>query len=240
MELRFSALVCALLVFAPHTLMAKEWEFEASIYFFAAETKSGVGDTEVTLSFGDALENLDVALMGALQASYGPWSLIADYMLTDLSFGSGTPGDAFSGANASIRTQVASFMAFYDVHEATSATFSLGAGARWFDTDTTVNLLPGTIPETTIASRDHWSDPVVGARAQFALGGDWTATAYLDYGGFSSNRESYQFLATANWEFSDGWMLRVGYRYLNVENDEDGQDYFFRQSGPLAGISHRF
>ncbi|WP_282022447.1 hypothetical protein [Ruegeria faecimaris] len=40
--------------------------------------------------FGDALENLDFAYMGAFAASNGKWSFLTDYMYTDLSFGNET------------------------------------------------------------------------------------------------------------------------------------------------------
>jgi opacity protein-like surface antigen len=219
---------------------AENWEFEGNFYLFAAETTTGIGDQETTLSFGDALENLDVAFMAALSASKGRWSFIADYMLTDLSFESGTPGPDYSGAQVSVKTQIFTGVGLYNVHDVGNMKFDVGGGLRWFKTDTTLRLRPGNSPGVSRGEDDDWIDPILAARARFDIAENWTGTAVVDWGGFVDDRETWQVLLTANWEFSENWIARFGYRYISVENDEDGQNYSFEQSGPVVGISYRF
>lgn len=236
-------LLCAgtlALAFCAAPAIADDWQFDGAIYLFTAETTSGVGDREVVLSFSDALDNLDVAFMSTFAASKGRWSFIADYMLTDLSFKTGTPGNVFSGVEASVKTQILSGVGLYNVHTMGSTSFDLGGGFRWFKTDTTLRFRPGQAAGQTRSEDDDWTDPIIAARARFDLAENWTGTAAVDWGGFVDDRETWQVLLTANWAFSDNWVARFGYRYISIENDEDGQDYSFEQSGPVVGVSYRF
>ena len=56
---------------------AQEWNYSGSIYLFTAETTTGVGDQSATLSFSDALDNLNMAFMGAFEANNGQWDLLS-------------------------------------------------------------------------------------------------------------------------------------------------------------------
>ncbi|WP_295315401.1 hypothetical protein [Roseobacter sp.] len=234
------ASVIAMVPLSVSTAQAQDWEFTASFYLYMAETETGVGGNNITLSFSDALDNLDFAGMGSFEASRGPWTLLADYMLTDLSFGTDTPGPVFSGVNTNAKTQIATFVALLDVHEAQGSTFAIGGGVRWFDTDTTITFLPGPGAGRTVGSRDNWTDAIIAARYQFDIAQNWSGTVFVDYGGFSGDTETWQLLATADWKFADNWVARFGYRQIGVENDEGGRGYEFEQSGPVIGIAYNF
>ncbi|WP_253285072.1 hypothetical protein [Ruegeria sp. HKCCD6119] len=86
-----------------------DWSYEATIYLFMPETETSLstpmGTLDGTLSFSDALENLDFAFMGAFSATDGRWLILADYNYTDLSFSNSTPGPASSGLETSFTTQ---------------------------------------------------------------------------------------------------------------------------------------
>lgn len=216
------------------------WEFEASIYLFTSETNVTVGNLEGTLSFKDALDNLDFAYMGAFGARKGRLSFLADYMLTDLSFGNDTSGSASSGLNTNLKTQIFSGYAAYSVYQDPTVNVDLAAGFRWFDTSTTLTLLPGTAPGGSVNSDASWVDPVIGFRTQFQFSEKWSGTVFADYGGFSSGDETWQILLTANYKINDRWSARFGYRQLSVDHDIDGSNFSFDQSGPIFGASYRF
>ncbi|WP_254445896.1 hypothetical protein [Ruegeria sp. HKCCD7255] len=59
-----------------------DWSYEATIYLFMPETETSLstpsGTLDGTLSFSDALENLDFAFMGAFSATSGRWLILAD------------------------------------------------------------------------------------------------------------------------------------------------------------------
>lgn len=220
------------------TAQGNVWSYEGSLYLFASETTINAGGVEGELSFSQALENLDLAGMGAFSASNGQWTFIADLMYFDLGFENDTPGDAFSRVDTSSKTTVFSAVALYKVREASTYSLHLGGGFRYFNTDTTLRLQPGTEPGTTVGDDNSWTDPVIAALGRFELSDKWSTTVSADYGSFIDDRETYQFTLTFNYELTENWTARAGYRYLNVDNDDD--DYRLQQSGPLLGVSYRF
>ncbi|WP_240482053.1 outer membrane protein [Ruegeria marisrubri] len=221
-----------------------DWSYEASIYLFTPETNTTIATPSrtlnATLSFSDALENLDIAFMGAFGASNGQWSFIADYMLTDISFGNPTPGPAFSSLDTSVKTQIFNAYAAYRVYEAPTVAVDLGAGLRWYKTDTEMTLQPGALPGGTTVAKGDWVDPLIAIRARFQFNEKWAGTAFADYGGFESGSDTWQVLLTADYALNERWLLRGGYRYIEVNHAIDGADYSFDQSGPIFGATYRF
>ncbi len=221
-----------------------DWSYEASIYLFMPETETSVGTPlgtlDGTLSFSDALDNLDFAFMGAFAATNGRWSLLADYNYTDLSFSSDRPGPASSGLETAFTTQYLSGYVGYRVFEDQSAKVDIVGGFRWFSTETEFDLQPGTAPGRRTTVDESWTDPVIGARARMVFSDKWSGTGFVDYGGFRSGSETWQVLLTADYAMNERWLIRGGYRYISFDHDIDGSDFKFDQSGPLLGATYRF
>ena len=218
---------------------AQEWNYSGSIYLFTAETTTGVGDQSATLSFSDALDNLDMAFMGAFEANNGQWGFIVDYMLTDIGFDDSTPGTAFGDVDVSVKTQILTAYLTYRLYDTGTVKTDILGGARWYDTKSTLRLSAGTSPSEQRQVSDSWTDPVIGARTTFAINDKWWGGAMFDYGGMD-DRETWQVLLTANYTFNDNWVASIGYRHIDVSNDEDGRDYSFEQSGPIFGVRYSF
>jgi len=222
----------------------RAWEYNASIYLFGAQTKTStdtaLGPVRAELSFSDALENLDVAFMGAFEASNKKWSFIGDYMLTDPSFRESAPGPALSSAKASVETQIFSGYALYRVHQTSTASLDLGGGLRWFSTDTDIRLTGGAGNGLSFGPDDSWFDPIVAARFNVSFSDRWSGAALIDYGGFESSDDTWQVLLTLGFAINEHWLLRGGYRHIEVDGEVDGADYAFEQSGPVIGATYRF
>jgi opacity protein-like surface antigen len=220
------------------------WNYAATVYLFMAETTTGIagpgGSVESTLSFGDAVSNLDFAFMGTFEANNGQWGVIGDYMYTDLSFSGETPGPAFTGADTSVKTQVFSGYLTYRVLDDANVDVDLGAGFRWFSADAGITLTGGPTPAPSRSFDDSWIDPLIAARVNFRIAPRWIGTAAVDYGGFSRDSETWQVLLTAGYEINENWVVRGGYRYLKIDQTINGTDFSFSQSGPVLGVSYRF
>ncbi len=224
--------------------LSEEWSYRASVYLFLPETQTGLdtpaGSVEATLSFKDALENLNVAFMGAFSASRGPWTLVTDYNFTDLTFSNATPGPAYSGLDADLKTQFLSAYALYQVRDSADMRVDVGAGLRWFSTDTRLTLQPGTSPQEVRSTDQSWVDPLIAARIRVPLSDRWNFMGMVDYGGFRSGSETWQVLATVEYSFANNWNVVGGYRYISFDHEVDNGDYSFSQSGPLLGVTYEF
>ncbi len=225
---------------SPALAQESDWDFGATIYSFISETEVGIGDVEGTLSFSDALDNLDVAFTGAFEASNGDWSFLLDYMLSDLSFVNNQAGPVVTDVNTSSKTQILSGYAAYRIYDTPDTLVDIAAGFRWFDTSSKISLLDVSTVVGSASSSDNWVDPVIGIRAQYAFSDKWSGTVFADYGGFRSDSETWQVLLTANYAFNDRWVGRFGYRQLSVDHDIDGNSFSYDQSGPILGVTFKF
>ena len=218
---------------------ANDWRYAASFYVFAAETETRLGGQTATLSFSEALENLDSTFMGSLSAENGEWGVVLDYMLTDVAFNNETQGLLFGGLEANVETQMLTGYYSRRFRDTNDFQADLLIGARWFKTDTTLTLLPGIAAGTSFSISDDWVDPVIGIRSRFQLGGKWSGSVLADIGGLD-DRRTWQVLVTADYAFNDSWLGRIGYRQISFKNDEFADGYRFEQSGPLFGLTYQF
>ena len=220
------------------------WDFNGTFYLWTAETDVGIttplGDIESTLSFSDALENLDFAFMAALEARNGKLSLIGDFAYTKLAFSNSTPGPNFGGVDADVKLQVMNAYALYETRKYDRWALDLGAGVRWFNADTTLSLLPGNLAGRSARFNDSWFDPVIAGRVRFDISDRWSGNAFLDYGGFRSGSESWQAILTARYDFNDSWSFVAGYRILDIKHGPSDDEFNFTQSGPVIGVGYAF
>ena len=161
-------------------------------------------------------------------------------MLTDISFSESTPGPALSRARASVKTQIFSGYAAYRVHETSDMSVDLAGGFRWFSTNTDIGLIGGAGNGINVGTNSTWTDPLIGLMVEYQFSDRWSGTGLLDYGGFDSNEETWQVLLTVGYALNDNWMLRGGYRHIEVENTINGSHYSFEQSGPIFGATYSF
>lgn len=237
-KLAITALVGTLCT--PASAQSNEWTFEGSFYLFAAETDLSVGDIESTLSFSDALDNLDFAGMAALKASNDQWTFIGDLMYFNLGFENDLSGPVFDELGTDQKNTIFSAYALYRVYDTSTTIIDLGGGFRYFDTDTTLRLRSDVAANRSRGTDDSWTDPILAAHARFKLSDSWTSMLALDYGSFISDRETYSATLTFDYEFNDNWVGRVGYRYISVEDKDRDFDFKFEQSGPILGVTYRF
>lgn len=117
-------------------------------------------------------------------------------------------------------------------------TLDLLGGARAFSIKSSVTVAGGAMQAS---SGKDFVDPILAARANFALAPQWSAVVYADVGGFGvgSDRAS-QILATVNYQMNDNLWLSVGYRRLNVDYRSGGTEVDVSMGGPISGATWRF
>ena len=237
-----SITICGLLasICAPVAAQSDEWVFDGSLYLFAADTDVTVGDVEGTLSFSDALDNLDFAGMASLKATNNQWTFIGDLMYFNLGFENDRSGPLISKIDTDQKNTIFSGYALYRVYETGNVILDLGGGFRYFSTETTVTLRSDVLQTREVGADDDWTDPIIAAHAGFKLSDKWSSMLAGDYGSFVDDRETYSATLTFDYAFNDNWLGRIGYRYISVENKDGDVDFRFEQSGPILGVTYRF
>jgi hypothetical protein len=228
------------------------WRFQLTPYAWGAglsgevQPDSRLPSVEFEKSFGDILENLDVAFFLNGTARKGRFVLFGDATYARV-----TEDHTFTipalpltvPVEVGITQASATFAAGYSVVNRPEFVLDvLGGGRLWHvegDVDVDINL-PSPLP-TAVSESLTWVDPIVGARARLQLAPDWSVIGYADVGGFGAGSEStWQAVGTVNYRINDRFYLSAGYRHMAFEYDDDGIDLEVELSGPLLGATVRF
>jgi hypothetical protein len=69
----------------------------------------------------------------------------------------------------------------------------------------------------------------------------WSSVLYADLGGFSVGSDlTSQGLVGINWDITDHFIAKVGYRYIYADYSDDGFIWEMAAHGPYAGVGIRF
>lgn len=230
------------LSFAGQTQATDDWQFEITPYLWATSMGGSTGpegfEADVEMSFGDIWDSLDKAFIVNMEANKGQWSTWIDFIKLKLS----DEGNlANFDVDVGMKQTLVEIAAAYQMPE--QEQIELFAGARYSDVTTTITL-EGTGPigigrKTKIG--DDWIDPFIGIRGTWQLNDQWSLRARGDIGGFGVGSDfSWHAVLSANYQLNDTVSFKVGYRYLDVDYDDNGFVFDVASSGIAAGVGFRF
>jgi hypothetical protein len=220
------------------------WRSAATFNIWLPDVSASIGtefgsvDTEA--SIGDVLENLDMVFMGSFVTRRDRLVLLADLLYLDLSAERNTPFAIFGGAEADVQATVASGYALYRVTSDPAVALDIGAGLRAFDVDIDLRLTPGAAPGRTQSLGGNWADPVLAARLTAPLDEDWSFLGFADWGGSGGGDQSWQILGAVQYDFNERWSTEIGYRFMAIDKELDGQDVSLDLGGPIVAFGLRF
>jgi hypothetical protein len=185
----------------------------------------------------DVLDDLDSAFFLSGLYRQGRFVVIGDY-----------------SASSSSRSGIVPVLGMPARGRVEQSSLTLAAGYRAVDRDrVTVDYLVGlrrwdieaqaTTPVPGLAGQISvdFTDPILAARTTLQLSDRWSATGYVDLGGFGAGSDiSAQLLATVNWQARNRLFVSAGYRHLQVDYDSGGRAFDVEFSGPILGMSLQF
>lgn len=221
-----------------------DWTFTGAAYLWAAgiEGQSGVfgfPPQDVDLSFGDVLNNLDVAFMGLGEARNGPLSIGVDMSFAKLGTNVGTPfGIAATDVDVTAKTLMATGIAGYALLDNGNAHLDAIAGARLWSVSTDFDFNGGILNGTSAHDSATWVDPLVGVKFKANVGEDVYLSGWGMLGGFGAGSDlMWDVMGGVGYDWSDSFSLFAGYRAVSVDYRGNGFVYDVVQQGPvLAGL----
>jgi hypothetical protein len=234
------------------TTASDDWQYAASLYFFAPAVKgSTASGSDIDVSFDTLLDNLNMTFMGAFEARKGKWSALADVLYLNVGADRGAevpltgplgqPLGIKADASVKVRGWVLSALGGYNVYEASQASVDVIAGLRYLELKASFGLsLQGQRLGQAIesdASAVVW-DGVVGVKGRANLSGDWFLPFYLDVGTGDSDL-TWQALAGAGYRFHWG-DVSLAYRYLKWDLGSSSPIDDISFSGPQLTATLRF
>jgi opacity protein-like surface antigen len=219
-----------------------DWQFEITPYLWATGMKGSTGpkglEADVDMSFGDIWDNLDKAFIINMEANKGQWSTWLDFIKMQISDdGNVTVFEVDVG----MKQTLAEVAVAYQLPE--HEQIELFAGARYSDVDSTITF-EGTGPigiGNKVKIGDNWIDPFLGIRGTWQLNDQWSIRARGDIGGFGVGSDfSWHAVVTANYQFNDTVSFKAGYRYLDVDYDDNDFVFDMASSGIALGVGFKF
>ncbi|WP_249979187.1 hypothetical protein [Vreelandella olivaria] len=218
------------------------WRFQLTPYIWMAGLSGDMRPLEnaptisTSRSFSEVLDDLDGAFFMAGSARRDRLVLFGDITWASLSHeGALPPGIAAEGK---LRQRSVTAAAGYQVVSTPSQHLDLLAGARAWRLEAEVNV---SALGVSASETERWVDPILAARLRSTWTPRWSTLVHADIGGFGIGSDNtWQAVATANYQISDTLHLSAGYRHLAVDRDESGTRIDVTMSGPLLGATWRF
>jgi hypothetical protein len=226
---------------ASETANKDEWQFDATVYLWAAEIKADLPDGgDIDISFNDIMKNLEMAFMGTFGARKDKLRVFVDAIYMDLKDDSVAtifvPEKVDIGIE--LKARIAQPSVAYSVYQQPDYNIDIIGGARylWIEVEPDLDVVGGP----TLSGKESGSnwDGIVGLQGNISLSKDWGAVLYGDYGTGDSDY-TYQALAGLNYQFESVAAV-FGYRHMRWEFKNDVPLDNLRISGPYAGVTFKF
>jgi len=210
---------------------------------------------DVDASFSELADHLEAGYMGLFTAQKGRWTFGLEAIYSKLGI-----DESFEFTLHDDHPSLPGVMVNGDMDVTSKMYIAQGTvGYRLVDNDTKLDLIGGlrytkldmeidisatTTPMVLAADRNmggsvDWTDGVIGMRVLHPVGKDVSLLGYFDVGAGGSDL-TYQVMVGANWEFSEGYTAKLGYRHLDWDYDKDGVVWDMAMSGPYMGLGIRF
>lgn len=230
---------------------SSDWKLTTFFYLWAPDIK---GETttgqDLDISFSDIIDNLDLTLMGGLNARKDKLSLLVDVIYLDVEDSSDATLhqghlEKLSITNMKIQTWVVTPMVGYNVLESDRLTLDLLAGARYLYMEVEPTLEAQGPLETRKSSPSgstHFWDGIVGALGRIKLHEKWSLVLQGDVG-TGDTELTWQMFGAVGYKFNN-LDLVAGYRHLewDFDSNDKGGEYLndIYISGPVVGLRYTF
>jgi opacity protein-like surface antigen len=230
------------------------WRYEATPYVWLSgvDGRSRLGSSpllEANMTPAEVFEDLDFALMGAFEARLGAWGVALDGLHARLS-DRGSATRLVQGVPVTVRGRVqvrqslAAVSGLYRTIDG-ERPLDLEFGARWHRVSVRADLSATALGQLLLTADPSfgrsWWDPYVGLRGRTPLAPRWSLFGQADIGGFGLGSDlTWQVLAGVQYDISQRYSAKLGYRFLHVDYDHDGFRHETDTSGLFAGMAIRF
>lgn len=190
-------------------------------------------------SFGELIEDLDVALFLAGQVRYKRIVVMSDFSTSTSSKDGAVPvpGVGLLPAEGRLNQRSITLTGGYRVADQDGLTLDVMGGLRHWSVRSAIDVAGGAISRSP---RVSFTDPLIVVKANVGVAPRLSAIGYGDIGIGIGSRSTAQLLLTLNYQVSEHLFLSGGYRQLWLDYAKGGARGDVTMAGPLLGATWRF
>ncbi len=217
--------------------------FELTPYFWAAGVEGKVSANGQSIdfdrSFQDVINNTDAAFMGLAVISYDRFVLYADYDFIGLSDDAKTERGLLVPTGTNVKGEldlnVGSYAGGYRFNTFGKNTIDVLVGAQLTDLEPKVKILGQHFD-----SKSNVTDTVMMLRPSFQFAERWRFNPTFTYGVSGDSDKTYTLMPQLQYQFSDSFAARFGYKKIHYEFDDDNSKTRIDISGAFIGVGWTF
>ena len=193
-------------------------------------------------SFSDIISNVDAGFMGLAVVSYNRFVLYADYDYIGLSDDAKTKNGVLVPVGTKVKGEldlaVGTYGGGYRFDTFGKNTIDVLVGAQLTDLEPKVKVLG-----QHFQNKNNLTDTVVMLRPSFQLSERWRFNPTFAYGVSGDSDTTYTMMPQLQYQFSESFAARFGYKKVHYEFDDNGPNerhrHQWRRSSVWAGRSRR-
>ncbi len=227
-----------------------DWNFKLSPYLWFAGVKGtvstipGAPAVPIEVTSSDALSDTEASFMLLFEAKTGRHGMLFDVLYTDVQ----STEDLIPQINLTMRStsknKIFSTAYLYELYKKQHTVIDFFAGARYWKVDTELQFGGGLgfLDGKNIRNAESWVDPMIGIKANTALGGSqFYIAGGIAYGGLGVGSDSfYDITANIGYQWSKAIGTSLGYRLFDVDYEDGSFLYDVKQEGWLLGLTWAF
>ena len=222
------------------------WQNELTIYGWlptiSMDTRWGSTSSDTSDTMPDIIDDLKMVFIGTYATRYDKWSFVADVMYMDLG-DSETGTHTFPGGEtveATVEMDIKSLLVStgvgYNIVQTDNNILDVVAGVRYMDLEVDISSDHPRHPGQSAS--DDILDGIIGLRGAYNFNENWYMPYEADIGTGDSEL-TYQLFAGVGYKYDWG-DVKLGYRYIGYEMDDDKIIDNLDLSGAVLGVSFKF
>ncbi len=216
------------------------WKNEVSIYGWlpSITANTPVPDSGDSIDAEDIIDNLKMVFMGGYSGRNDTWSAFADVIYMDIgdSKDHTFPNNDVAHVSMDMKTLLVNAGVGYNLVDTGDGILDVTAGVRYLDLE--VDLSTNLLAHPGVSGSKDFVDFFVGMRGSYNINENWYIPYEADIGTGDSEL-SYQLLAGVGYRYDWG-DVKLGYRYLEYDMEDDAIVEDLTLSGAVLGVSIKF
>ena len=219
---------------------ANPWQNEISVYgwFPSISANTGIPNTGETIDADTIIDNLKMVFLGGYSGRNDTWSVFADVVYMDVgdSKNHTFPNDDVANVSLDMKTLLINAGVGYNLINSGEGILDVAAGVRYMDLE--VDLNTDLFANRNVSGSEDFTDFFIGVKGYKNINANW----YIPYSadiGTGDSKLSWQLFAGVGYRYDWG-DIKLGYRYLEYDMEDDAIVDDLSLSGGVLGVSIKF